>query len=1630
MRIRLCFAVALSLAVAAALASSCFSQTTPNQIGPQNVTGIQAYDPYGGVRENINLGNGDLNLQIPLVSIPGRNGHDFSLTLHYDSKIWNPHSEYDSDTGLTFYYWGTDYQSTGVVGSFGWHFNVPILMATLIQPFTSNPNYYCYGRFILITADGSKHSFFAANPLAGVRTGCYLVTGQGNVPHPEVNIPTGGANDSAYLLLDTSNSTDIVVRAKDGMAIHFSGYQGANIASRIEDTNGNIITFSGIQSITDTVGRIVTISTGSPRTISYKDSTGTQRTITLTFATQTLTPTFQLPAGSSVSGSGNSLLTSITLPNNLSWSFQYNTFGELTKVTYPTGGYTRYDYTRYTNWVQSFPPNPPFAADFREVSAKYVCKLSTGSCSPGTNPEDVTTYTPTVDGTKTNNQYMDVVSPLGDRTRHQFSYLPSSAPYSNFYSMRETLRYHYQGQNTLLRTVQTDYNNLDANGNTQNISLPIRETTTLNDVSPTLISKTEWDYSGTTDNVSEERDYDFGSGAVGSLLRKKDYTWLAVNPVNSQDYTSNALHILNRKASEQIKDASGNVIAQTQFEYDNYAANGNISASGAVQHDSTFGITFTTRGNATTIKQWRNTDGAWLNTNNQYDDAGNALKITDPLGHATQFGYTDSWGNTTCTPTGGSGAAYVSTVTDALLHVRSTAYNSCTGTPSSATDVNSKTTTFTYDLMNRVLTKNLPDGGQTSMTYNDVLPVSFTSSTKITTTPSLLLLTTAMIVDGLGRPTQLQLTSDQQGTVYTDTTYDALGRKSTVSNPYRTFSDSTYGISTTNYDALGRITKVIPPDGTTSANNITTTYSGRCTTVTDQAGKSRTSCADALGRLIQAIEDPGTSPHLNFETDYAYDVLDNLLCVGQKGTNTGSFTTCAAVPASWRPRNFIYNSLSQLTQASNPESGTISYGYDAAGNLSSKTSPAPNQTGASTVTLSYCYDALNRKTSKAYTAQSCPMASPVASYFYDQTSYNGLTIANGIGRRTGMSDAAGAEAWSYDITAGVGWKTTDKRTTNGISKITIAQNNLAGSVASLTYPSTRVITYNYNGADWPTSAIDSTGPINYATNAAYAPTGALGFVQNGGSLYSTYVYNKRLQPCWSYVTNSSTGAPTLCTQTGVANAAILDFQYDFGLNVSDNGNVNGVYNRRDQTRSQLFSYDSLNRIYTAATQTVGVTIPNANCWGLTYGYDAWGNLLTSSITGPAGCSGPVPLNSTVDTSYHNRIATNTVAGVTTNYCFDSAGNLIHAVTAPTTCPTSGPFQYTYNAENQITTTASITYTYDGDGKRVEKSNGKLYWYGVGSDPLDETDLAGNTNNSSFFEYVFFAGKRLARRDSSSNVNYYFADHLGSARIVTNAGGTVLDNSDFYPFGTERPISSSSGNNYKFTGKERDSESGLDDFGARYYSSAMGRFTSPDWSAEPNPVPYANLNNPQTLNLYSYVQNNPLSTSDLDGHDPDVEFKSQAVEDMFSRIANESDSFRTELDDAKKDHNITVVVQEVGVQTLPDHAPGDAVATLNSDGTVTIVINVRRDDDRTAEHEVGHEQDARTNTKQFFDDAKKDAKAKGGPAEKSHDERPVEQRANKFRDQVERERKQHRQEEKERKRREKEERKKKREKKSS
>jgi RHS repeat-associated protein len=204
--------------------------------------------------------------------------------------------------------------------------------------------------------------------------------------------------------------------------------------------------------------------------------------------------------------------------------------------------------------------------------------------------------------------------------------------------------------------------------------------------------------------------------------------------------------------------------------------------------------------------------------------------------------------------------------------------------------------------------------------------------------------------------------------------------------------------------------------------------------------------------------------------------------------------------------------------------------------------------------------------------------------------------------------------------------------------------------------------------------------------------------------------------------------------------------------------------------------------------------------------------------------------------------------------------------------TSG-LNYTFDQENRLTGAAGYTYTYAGDGSRVRKSNGNLaangtlYW-DMTPGVVAETDLAGTLKS----EYVFFDGERVARRDGptgTGGVFYYFSDHLKTASVITDSAGVIKAESDYYPWGGELQFVNNDSNHYKFTGKERDTETGLDYFGARYYSNGLGRFITPDWAAKATAVAYADFSDPQTLNLYNYVRSIPTTRYDADGHCADT-----------------------------------------------------------------------------------------------------------------------------------------------------------------
>ncbi len=332
-----------------------------------------------------------------------------------------------------------------------------------------------------------------------------------------------------------------------------------------------------------------------------------------------------------------------------------------------------------------------------------------------------------------------------------------------------------------------------------------------------------------------------------------------------------------------------------------------------------------------------------------------------------------------------------------------------------------------------------------------------------------------------------------------------------------------------------------------------------------------------------------------------------------------------------------------------------------------------------------------------------------------------------------------------------------------------------------------------------------------------------------------------------------------------------DFHVGNGTSGADNGNVFGITNYKDATRSQTFTYDALNRF--ASAQNAGTNCAatviggKSEYWGNSYGYDAWGNLLNKSVT---KCSAE---NLSVAALANNQL---------TGYGYDAAGNM-------TSDPTDG-ITLNYDQENRITGAAGYTYTYDADGNRVKKSNGTtgtLYWY-MTPGIVGESDVAGVLKS----EYVFFGGERVARKDFPSNtVAYYFSDHLKTASVITDSAGNIKSESDFYPWGGELQFVNNDSNHYKFTGKERDSETGLDYFGARHYSNGLGRFITPDWAAKATAVPYAEFADPQSLNLYTYVRNVPTVNIDTDGHEVKVAAELKTSVDL---LRQQSPGFNAEV----------------------------------------------------------------------------------------------------------------------------------------
>ncbi len=916
---------------------------------------------------------------------------------------------------------------------------------------------------------------------------------------------------------------------------------------------------------------------------------------------------------------------------------------------------------------------------------------------------------------------------------------------------------------------------------------------------------------------TETDEYPYGTGTWGALLRK---TLVTYNPAAGCGVTN--ANVVDRVCSVQVENGTGALAAQTTNTYD---GNGNLLS----------------------VNEYT-TGSAYLTRSFAYNTSGSVTNGT----LATSTDWTNSQASlTTYTYSGSVGCnnGLVTKIQPPLIAATIEAWDCNGGVVTNVTDPNTQPTNFSYDIMWRPTATSYPDGGSTTVAYTS--PTQADMTTKLTSGSNR---HDRATLDGLGRAvTQQTLDPSSNVLLSAGTTYDLLGRVLSSSDP----AGGTGGATDTYaYDALGRASSVTHADGNaakiyygatgglaSAACPAGTSGAGYPSLAVDETGRMREMWTDALGNLLEVDEPNASSGALTTgeATCYAYDLLGDLTSISQ-----------AFQMPTPETRSYTYDMLGRLTSAITPESGTTHYCYTT---TSPCVTPDPGTTLCSgdlsavctrtdaLVTRTYAYDALNRLIQKSYSDG----VTPTATYNYDQTTAFGVSLSNPVGRLTStvVGTTTGDTIYSYDVMGRVlyYWQCSPYNCASTKWELTYGYD-LAGDVTSIQYPSSDTVTYGVTSAQQPASAVDAGNSINYAAGscgassswACYFPSGALQSVLNGktgifAGITASYTYNNRLQPSTMAAASS--------------NGTALYLGYSFvNSNGTNNGNVMSVTNNITTTRSQTFTYDALNRLASGQTSATS----GQACWGFNYGYDVWGNLLSATAS---KC-----VTSSTWTVNANNQPTNS------GYGYDAAGNL-----------TSDPnYSYTYDGEGRLTKvkqsgTTIGSYFYNALGQRDQKTgtNNINYVYGVGGEVLAEYNSTGGLLN----EYVYFGGKRIARRDGSSNVYYYYADALGSTRAITNSSGTVCYDSDYYPFGIENNFTSNgcqnySPQNYKFTGQERDGETDNDYYWARYFGVLISRWMTPDPLA-------GDITNPQSLNRYAYVLNNPTTLVDplgLDAADPD------------------------------------------------------------------------------------------------------------------------------------------------------------------
>jgi RHS repeat-associated protein len=927
---------------------------------------------------------------------------------------------------------------------------------------------------------------------------------------------------------------------------------------------------------------------------------------------------------------------------------------------------------------------------------------------------------------------------------------------------------------------------------------------------------------------------------------------------NSPYDNANGPYMPSLANSVSVFSGSGIEVAKSTVAYDEYQAENNppsgfesrtaalVARNNLTGNQAVYASTYTTRGNPTTIaSQIKALAGfepldRWVVQSRQYDAAGNVVKELDGLRNVTSISYSNTYSN-----------AFPTAITNALQQTTTATYDLNIGKPESVTDANMVTTFFGYlDPFER-LKSIVRSGAETTFDYVFASGSATTTVRKSKKVLSSTYQRSDQIFDGLGRGVIARTSKDGNDCGLTGSNclisfkvLDGLDREVEVYNPTDGVvpsSCASFPCAKIEFDGLGRVTKKILPDNlqSTIVYSIGNTGAPVLRTLsTDPAQVQSATEQDAFGRVVNAVEYPASGGL--WITAYQYDLLNNLTKVTQ-----GS-----------QQRDFKYDSLSRLREADNRETGKISYVYDDNGNLKEK----KDGRSASLNAMVIDYDKLNRILKKSY--PSTAALTPDVHFTYDidlrqqDDALNNYPVGQLVRVRVGLpTDETNQTIFHRFDSLGRVEKATQQVDSN--KYVTAYSYDFANQLRTLGYPKGWSLTYDYNPLGQVIGA--SKGGVAYASQMQYYPHGAPKQMTLGNGLVSKWDFNARLQ-----LTKTQLGT------TGVANS-VAEFRlfYDgitceVGTNWVNNGNVV----KQDivvgaVTFTQTYGYDKLNRL--SCVKEGDLANPS---WKQEFQYDRYGNRWTPPGTNTLPYTETIAATVAADYDLStNRLITQPTGGLA-NY--DGAGNL-KRLAGGTAAAGPGTHDLSYDGENRIYQSnrfGAITgYVYDGFGRRVKRTGTLPAYFAY--------DVSGNL--------LMEDGGEV----ESTGVQYVTQDHLGSTRVMTDQAGAVVRRYDYAPFGEDLKLAGGRTvaqkypgsdaelkDKVRFTGKERDGETGMDYFGARYMSAAQGRFTTPDPLGASGKA-----SNPQTWNRYAYALNNPLKFVDPDG----MEVPDSCVKDVNCTI---------------------------------------------------------------------------------------------------------------------------------------------------